>query len=58
MRMLDRRPERPRWTDNPVADAERYYNYLEECAEYEREAENNYWRNLEEDAQIERDRRG
>lgn len=30
-----RPPERPTWTADPVADAERYYRYLDELAEYE-----------------------
>lgn len=36
-----RKPQFPTWTDDPVADAERYYAYLDEVAEYNEEDEYN-----------------
>lgn len=37
-----RRPRRPFWTDDPVADAERYDAYQEACDEYDEDYEDEY----------------
>ena len=41
-RYTQSRPTRPSWTDDPVADAEAWYEYLEECENYDEEAEDRY----------------
>lgn len=37
-----RRPRRPMWTDDPAKDAEAWYEYLEDCENYDEDAEDRY----------------